>query len=232
MRIIEPSADFMFPEDFKGDTKFPYLKRLERIARTCYQSEGNICDGSDKKLIQKLLNKKHYPMFDHAHISVIALCDRGVSHEIVRHRLAAYAQESTRYCNYSKDKFSGHVTFIKPCFFPDIQLGTFGLDDVRCNANDYTENSYHWLKAMLAAEDRYLRMVGNGCSPQEARSVLPNSLKTSIVMTYDFTVWRHFFQLRTAHAAHPQMRQIIRPLLQKFKANIPLIFDDINYEEV
>lgn len=225
MRIIEPFADFMFPEDFEGSTKFPYLKRLEKIARTCYQSEGDICEGSDKKLIQKLLNKKHYPMFDHMHISVLAFCDRGVSHEIVRHRLAAYAQESTRYCNYSKKKFGNHITLIKPEWWPELPTGEFEHKDLGRLENGHLYSE--WARAMHQAEHSYLALLKQGYRPEQARSVLPNSLKTAIVMTYDFTIWRHFFQLRTPHAAHPQMRQIMKPLLRKFRENIPLIFDDV-----
>lgn len=239
MRIIEPGFEVMFTEQLDGA-----LKRLEQIARTCYKSEDRIHEGSDVKLIKTLLSRKHFPMFDHVSVSVRVVCDRGVTHEIVRHRIAAYAQESTRYCNYGKDKFGGHVTFIKPCFFPEIPLGTFTcIDNISPHILKITEEGNEsptvtnrgclvtdWAEAMLFAEDKYLFMLTNGASPQEARSVLPNSLKTEIVMTLDLTAWRHFFELRTGKSAHPQMREIAVPMLAKFKRLIPLVFDDIMKE--
>jgi len=212
MQILETTAGLMFPEDFvtKEDREKLFL-RIERIARVCYQSEGEIKPGSALKLVKKLINRKHWPMFDHIHVSVLAMCDRGVSHEIVRHRLAAYAQESTRYCNYHKDKFNSEIKVID--IGPHLK-----------NPKSYDV----WQASMKHSETCYNEMIDLGESPQIARSVLPNSLKTIIVMTYDLTVWRHFFQLRTAHAAHPQMVQIMKPLLKIFKNNIPFIFDDIN----
>lgn len=225
MIIIEPSFKPIFPEDFIDITK-----KIELIARKCYQSEGKICEGSDLKLIQKLLNNGHYPMFDHRVVSMSVICDRGVSHEIVRHRIAAYAQESTRYCNYGK---AGHITFIKPCFLSDVPIGIFNTaKDALLVSNDTASyETAQWLFSMEATQAYYLAMLAIGCSPQEARSVLPNSLKTEIVMTLSLTAWRHFFKLRTAKAAHPQMREIARPMLRYFQEHIPLIFDDIFYND-
>jgi thymidylate synthase (FAD) len=220
MRIIEPGFELLFTEQLNDITK-----RLERIARTCYKSEDRISEGSDLKLIQTLLSRKHFPMFDHVSISVRVICDRGVTHEIVRHRIAAYAQESTRFCNYSKARFGNHLTFIKPCFFPDIPCGEF--DGPKDFEERLSPAEVNWLAAISESEHRYINLLNLGCKPEEARSVLPNSLKTEIVMTLDLTAWHHFFELRTGKAAHPQMREIAIPMLEEFKANVPLVFDDI-----
>ena len=154
--------------------------------------------------------KHHESVIEHEKVTVRVICDRGVSHEIVRHRIASYSQESTRYCNYAKDKFDNGVTFIEPCFF-----------------HEGTINYEHWLNAMKVAEGIYLELIANGATPQEARSVLPNSLKTEIVITMDLREWRHFFRLRTSLAAHPQMREIAIPMLLEFNKRIPVVFEDI-----
>jgi thymidylate synthase (FAD) len=145
--------------------------------------------------------------------------DRGVTHELVRHRLAAYSQESTRYCDYS-----GGVTFIVPPWV-NIAEGEYDYVNLEINQNDQL-----WMFSMLDAEASYKSFLKSGWSPQQARSVLPNSLKTEIVMTADLREWRHVLRLRTAKAAHPQMQEIMRPLLNDFKKMLPSIFSDIEYE--
>lgn len=137
-------------------------------------------------------------------------CDRGVSHEIVRHRLASYSQESTRYCNYGAGQFGREITVIAPCF---LEFGTRGWD--------------LWKTACESAEAYYFRLLNFGCSPQEARSVLPNSLKTEVVMTANIREWRHFLKLRCSPAAHPQMREVAMILLKEVHAKIPVLFDDL-----
>jgi thymidylate synthase (FAD) len=155
----------------------------------------------------------HESVIEHEKVSVRIICDRGVSHEIVRHRLAAYSQESTRFCNYSDDRFGNEITVVEPLFF-----------------EPGTRNWEIWRDAMLAAEEAYFTLLRNGALPQEARSVLPNSLKTEIVVTYNLREWRHFFRVRTSGRAHPQMREITVPMLKEFKERIPVIFDDIRPE--
>lgn len=198
MKIINPSVKVEFEDDFNL-----LREKIEQIARTCYQSEPR--DG----LWGRLINKGHWPMFDHRIISMRVVCDRGVSHEIVRHRIAAYAQESTRYCNYSKDKFGNEITVIKPCFWAE--------DSIKYKI---------WKHSCLQDENDYFELLSHGASPQEARSVLPSSLKTEIVMTLDLTAWRHFFKMRVSNAAHPQMREIAVPILKLFQEKIPLLFDN------
>lgn len=207
MKIIKPYAEILTPVD-----GVEVLKFIEMVGRKCYKSEDKITDESAYKFVEMLIKRGHEAMIEHYNVSVLFVCDRGVSHEIVRHRIASYAQESTRYCNYSKGKFDEQITIIKPCFF---------------NCNDENDHYYDWEIAMNQAEDRYIELVENGASPQEARSVLPNSLKTELVMTTNLREWRHFFKLRTAEGAHPQMREIAIPLLNEFKHLIPVVFDDI-----
>lgn len=207
MKIIKPYAEILTP--ING---VEVLKLIEMVGRKCYKSEDKITDESAYKFVEMLIKRGHEAMIEHYNVSVLFVCDRGVSHEIVRHRIASYAQESTRYCNYSKGKFDEQITVIKPCFF---------------NCNDENDHYYDWEIAMNQAEDKYIELIENGASPQEARSVLPNSLKTELVMTTNLREWRHFFKLRTAEGAHPQMREIAIPLLKEFKQLIPVVFDDI-----
>lgn len=216
MKIINASYEILTP--ITGDE----LKAIERAGRTCYKSEDKITDESARKFVKGLISRKHEAMLEHSSLSVKFICDRGVSHELVRHRLASFAQESTRYCNYSQDKFGNELTFIWPCFF-----GEYNEE----NANQ--EKSMHWQAAMLEAERRYFGMLENGCTPQEARSVLPNSIKTEVIMTANYREWRHFLNLRAARAtgpAHPQMEELTVPLLRRLVNLIPEVFDDIYYD--
>lgn len=186
------------------------LKRIEKAGRTCYKSEDRITAESAENFVRTLIERGHESVLEHASITVQFICDRGVSQEIVRHRLASYSQESTRYCNYSNNRFRNEITFIKPCF---LEEGTGGYK--------------LWKQAMFIAEKEYFDLLNWGCTPQEARSVLPNSTKTEIIMTSNLREWRHFLKLRTAKAAHPQMRELTVPLLHELQRRIPVVFDDI-----
>lgn len=205
MKIIKPV--FVIEDGVNGDA---ILKKLERCGRVCYKSEERITADSAKKFIAGIIKSGHESVIEHASITVRVICDRGVSHEIVRHRLGAYSQESTRYCDYRK---AGEIVVIEPCFWiaggPKYQI---------------------WKYAMENSEAAYNELIGMGATPQEARSVLPNSLKTEIDITYNLREWRHFFKLRCSKRAHPQMREITIPLLNEFKKLIPVIFDDIVIE--
>lgn len=207
MKIIKPSFEIL--DEINGDE---ILKKIELAGRTCYKSESNITPDSAKKFVTSVIKNGHESVIEHEKITVRIICDRGITHEIVRHRLASYSQESTRYCNYSKDKFGNELTFIAPPFF------------------DKSSKGYQiWLSAMQESELNYLDMLEIGVSPQEARTVLPNSLKTEIIVTMNLREWRHFFKVRTTEFAHPQMREIARPMLDCFKQLIPIVFDDITY---
>ena len=202
MQAIKPS--FIIEDEIDGQK---ILKNLERYARTCYKSEDKIVPGSAEKLIANILKRGHESVIEHEKVTVRVICDRGVTHEIVRHRIASYSQESTRYCDYHK---KGSVQFIEPLFFIK-----------------QPERYRVWQEAMEATEKAYNHLIELGATPQEARSVLPNSLKTEMIITYNLREWRHFFKLRISPAAHPQMRELIIPLFQEFKKRIPVIFDDI-----
>ncbi len=213
MRIIEPSYEIL-TEISQGGIK--ELQHIEKIGRVCYKSEDKITEDGEsaRKFVKMLIDRGHEAMIEHSSLSVKFIVDRGISHELVRHRIASFAQESTRYCNYSKDKFDNGVTFIKPFFFEE-------------ESKEYL----HWLSAMEKCEDSYITLVNEGATPQEARSVLPNSTKTEITITANYREWRAFFKLRTAKAAHPQMQEVTRPLLKELKEKLPIIFDDIEVEE-
>lgn len=174
------------------------LKKIELIARTCYKSEDKITDESAPKMVAALIKRGHEAMLEHVSFSVKFIVDRG-------NRLASFAQESTRYWNYGKD--DKDVTFIIPFY---LKYKSPGWEA--------------WLNTMKSAEAEYLKLLELGYTPQEARSVLPNSLKTEFVMTANLREWRHFFKLR---AAHPQMKEVTIPLLEELKTLIPVIFDDI-----
>ena len=209
MRIINP---YVKVPEINGEQ---LLKSIEKAGRTCYKSEGMITSESYRPFIEKIMKLGHHSMFEHEKLTVRIVCDRGVSHEIVRHRLAAYSQESTRYCNYTGDKFGNEITVIEPFFFLPTESRGYEA----------------WRDAMLFAELRYFMLLDAGATAQEARSVLPNSLKTEIVVTYNLREWRHFFALRAAKTAHPQMQQIAIPLLLYFKEQLAPLFDDIDYNK-
>lgn len=215
MKIIKPSYEILTPIS-KGGIK--ELQHIEKIGRVCYKSEDRITEDGEsaKKFVKMLINNGHEAMIEHSSLSVKFVVDRGVSHELVRHRIASFAQESTRYCNYSKDKFGNEITVILPCFF-DTGMG------ILSNSLVYQE----WKLSCEWAEEHYFNLLKMGATPQQARTVLPNSLKTEITITANYREWRNFFKLRTAEASHPQMREVTIPLLKELKTHIPIIFDDI-----
>ena len=186
------------------------LKLIEQAGRTCYKSENKMTADSADQFVRRLILSGHHSVIEHMNISVRFICDRGVSHELVRHRLASFSQESTRYANYSKNKFGNEITVIRPLFWTE-------------DSPSYKQ----WLAAMENAEKTYLNLIEMGAPAEQARSVLPNSLKTEIVMTCNLRQWRHVFELRCSKAAHPQIREIMLPLLKAFKERLPAIFDDL-----
>lgn len=229
MEIIKQSWSFATPHiDGKA-----ILRQIESAGRTCYKSEDmNALAYVDKTkaFVKSIMTKNHESVLEHVSISVRCITDRGVTHEMVRHRIASYSQESTRYCNYSKDKFGGEVQFILPVEFYDIhdKHVTMIPDEA---LKESTLMCYStWKSSILSDESKYMTMLNFGATPQLARSVLPNCLKTEIVMTCNLREWRHFFKLRTAKAAHPQMRDLAISILKGFQDKIPVVFDDIKIE--
>lgn len=208
MIIINPSVEIMTPID--GDD---ILRRIEQCGRVCYKSESGITDESAPAFVAALIKRGHEAVLEHYSFTVKFICDRGVSHELVRHRLASYCQESTRYCNYSKDGFGSQITVIEPCYL-----------------NRGTRAHEMWEYACAVAESTYFNLLDWGLTAQEARAVLPNSLKTEVVMTANIREWRHFLKLRCAKAAHPQMRELATRLLKDLKSRVPVCFDDIESE--
>lgn len=208
MRVVKASFEIINkvePEEM--------LKNIEKFGRVCYKSESNITNDSASPFITKIIKSGHESVIEHEKISVKIICDRGVSHEIVRHRIASYSQESTRYCNYNKDKFGSELTFIKPVFW-----------------SESSQQYKLWLDTMETIENTYMQLIDQKIPPEQARTVLPNSLKTEIIVTMNLREWRHFFKLRTSNRAHPQMREISIPLLQEFKKLLPCVFGDIIVE--
>lgn len=189
------------------------LRYIETIGRACYKSEDLITEESAVKFVKNLIERKHFAMLEHVSFSVGFVVDRGVSHEIVRHRIAAYAQESTRYCNYSKDKFGNEITVIDigPHFKNPLSLS-------------------EWIDACEYAEKKYFRLIELGESPQIARSVLPTCTKTLMWVTMNIREWRHFLDVRAlglTGAPHPQMLEVTIPLLSKVAEMFPVFFDDL-----
>lgn len=209
MKIIKPSVDFVGAID--GNAILSYI---EQCGRVCYKSEDRIMDGSAEMFCRGIIKRGHEAVLEHYSFTAKFICDRGVSHEIVRHRLAAYCQESTRYCNYGNGRFNGEITVIEPCYLAE------GTDAYKV-----------WAQAMQDCENAYFSLLNIGLAPQEARAVLPNSLKTEVVMTANIREWRHFFRLRCAPAAHPQMREVATQLLRESRKKIPVLFDDIYPED-
>lgn len=208
MKIIYASFEFL--DDFNP---VDMMKKIEKIGRVCYKSEDKITQNSSEKFIKGIIKRGHESVIEHEKISVRIICDRGVSHEIVRHRIASYSQESTRYCNYSKDNFGNELTFVKPVFWDE------GSREMNI-----------WKQQMQEVENKYIELINLGAKPEQARSILPNSLKTEIVVTMNLREWRHFFKLRTSKNAHPQMREISVKLLEKMREMLPPIFDDIDVD--
>lgn len=205
MKIVQPSVSFIGTVD--GDE---ILRHIEECGRTCYQSEWKIADGTAAGFVRNIIKRGHESVLEHKSVTVRFVCDRGVSHEIVRHRIASYSQESTRYCNYANDQFGREISVIEP------------------SGAEPDSAAYRiWKNLCMAAQGAYLSALDAGQTPQQARAVLPNSLKTTVVMTANMREWRHFLKLRCDKAAHPDMRRVALMLLRIFHAAVPVIFDDI-----
>lgn len=206
MKIVQPSFEILDHNNL--------LHNIEIGGRVCYKSEDKMCEGSDVALIEKLKSFKHESVLEHGTITVKFVTDRGVTHELVRHRVASFSQESTRYCSYNKGKFGGEITVIEPFFY-----------------EQYQAKYDSWKRSCEFAEEEYLAQIALGASAQEARSVLPNSLKTEIVVTANVREWRHIIALRTHRDSHPQIRQIMVPLYVELAKRWPVLFADIGSDE-
>lgn len=215
MKIIEQSHKILFPDPDKDEPWSHILTLIEHAGRTCYKSKSK---GDPNTFVRSIQDRGHYSVIEHGNITVRFITDRGVTHELVRHRLAAYSQESTRYCDYGGDD----VVFIRPVWMNDET--TYG-------EHNYPFGYNQWHEAMQHAEMYYKSLRADGWSPQQARAVLPNSLKTEIVMTANLREWRHVLKLRTSKAAHPQIRELMLPLLYQLTNLLPVVFGDIKEEQ-
>ena len=201
MKVVDQDVQLMF---ITPDA----AQLIERAGRICYKSEDKITTESGDKFVKMLLERGHESVIEHAYAMFHVRCDRGVSHEFVRHRIFSYSQESTRYCNYSKDKFGGEITVIKvPLTKPE-------------------KSAAIWEAANKAAEGYYFQMLEAGEPPEIARSVLPTDLKTELVGTANFREWRHFLFMRTSPKAHPQMREVANAIGEILYSHCPAVFAD------
>lgn len=209
MKVIEPRAFIV--QDINGEE---VLEHIERCGRVCYKSEDRIKDGSAERFIGMLVRSGHESVLEHFSFTAKFICDRGVTHEIVRHRIASFSQESTRYVDYTLDKNGGEIEVIIPY-----------------EMRDNEEAIEHLKWAVGEAEDAYRWIRYFGCKAQAARAVLPTCLKTELYMTANLREWRHFFKMRCSKAAHPDIRVVANMLLKEAHDKIPVVFDDI-YEEL
>lgn len=189
--------------NYKYKDPMDLLQDIERIGRVCYKSEHRITSSSAAPFVRNIITRGHESVLEHISITVRFVTDRAIANELVRHRIAAYSQESTRYCNY-KDK----IEFIYPKNVSDKQLQLI-------------------MEACACAATTYRALIADGATPEVARDVLPLCTKTELIATYNLREWRHILRLRTDKAAHPKMRELMQTLLQFFQGLVPIIFDDI-----
>ena len=214
MKLIKPKVEIL--DQIDGEQ---IINRIAIVARTCYKSEDLSTHDKDLALVKRLIESKHEAMLEFVDITVKFTCDRITSQSIVRHRMASFAQESTRYCNYSKDKFNNELTFIIPSWAEVNKLGEIVADD--------KEAFYDFKRALEMAEAFYLSLIAKGWTAEKARMVLPMSIKTEINMKANLREWRHFFKLRCHSTAHPDIRVLALDLLKQMHEQIPVIFDDL-----
>lgn len=208
MRLVDP---VIYVEDYDG---VKIMKRIERACRMCYRSEGNITEDSYKSLLKNCISRGHESVLEHEKVSVRIRADIGTYKDLTRHRFASFSVESTRYCNYGKNKFDNEIKIIKPCH---IEEGTELYD--------------MWKEALEDMEKHYLEMSKAGAIPDQLRMILPHSTAAEYSMTANIREWKHILSLRCSNHTHPSIRQVLIPLLLKFKEDMPEIFGDVPYDE-
>lgn len=220
MKIIEPLIEV---ENFNG---IQIMKNIERACRTCYRSEDKITDTSYQNLLKNCINRGHESVLEHEKISIRMTCDLGVYKDLTRHRIASFSIESTRYCNYGKDKFDNELKFIRPVYYVE----SWKDRNYEGSAMSLEENkSAIWYRTMEEIESNYIDMSKLGCTPDEMRMLLPHSIAAEVCMTANIREWKHILSLRTTNHVHPSIQQLMIPLLLKFKEEMPEIFDTIEY---
>lgn len=208
MKLIDPA---IYIEKYDGKD---IMKKIERACRICYRSEGNITEDSYKQLLTNCINRGHESVLEHEKISVRLVGDIGTYKDLTRHRHASFSVESTRYCNYGKDKFDSEIKIIKPC-----------------HIEEETEFYNIWKKGIESIEKAYLEMAEKGAKPDQLRMLLPHSTAAEYAMTANIREWKHILSLRCSKAAHPAIRQLLIPLLLKFKEDMPEIFENVEYDK-
>jgi len=208
MKIIEPKIEI------ENANYNQIMKNLERACRTCYRSEDKITEESYKTLLKNCINRGHESILEHEKITIRMICDIGVYKDLTRHRHASFSIESTRYCNYGKDKFENQIKFIKPV-----------------NIEEGTEIYEEWKKSLEEIEKHYIKMVELGATPDQMRMILPHSTAALVTMTANIREWKHILSLRCTKHAHPAVEQVMIPLLLHFKKNMPEIFENVEYDE-
>lgn len=222
IKLVRQSHNILY---WPGNIGISATELIELAGRTCYKSEDKITEGSADKFVRMIRKRGHESVIEHASATVKFITNRGVTHELVRHRLAAYSQESTRYVNYGGKP----MEFIIPVWteLPEITLQSFEDGTCECTTDCKNLAEQNWISACHRSASCYQSLLDEGWRPEQAREVLPNSLKTEIVMTANMREWRHVFKLRTSKAAHPQMRALMIPVLKKFQSLAPALFEDI-----
>ena len=206
MKLIDPYVEIISPIDGKA-----IMKHLEICGRVCYKSENLIKDESCDVFLSKILSSAHESVIEHHSITVKVVGSRSMSHQLVRHRIASYSQESQRYCNYTRDKFGDDLVFIKPRKY-----------------DSWNVNVQSWFdKSLIDAEETYSNLIKSGLQAQDAREVLPNACKTEVIVTMNLRSWRHLLKMRTDLHAQDQIRFLANELLDKFKQELPVIFGDL-----
>lgn len=208
MKLLDP---VIYIEDYDGKK---IMHRIERACRTCYRSEELITEDSYKTLLKNCLNRGHESILEHEKVSIRMMCDIGVYKDLTRHRFGSFSIESTRYCNYGKDKFGSELKFMRPC---NIEEGTKMYED--------------WKNTMLFIEKNYIKMSQEGAKPDQLRMMLPHSIAAEVNMTCNIREWKHVLSLRCTNHSHPAIRQLLIPLLLKFKQDMPEIFEKVEYDE-
>ena len=207
MKIVDP---YIQVEKVNG---IQIMKNIERACRTCYRSEGKITEESYKTLLKNCITRGHESVLEHEKITIRMYCDVGVYKDLTRHRVASFSIESTRYCNYGKDKFDNELKVIKPC-----------------NIEEETDIYVNWKNACEAIEKNYMEMSNKGALPDQLRMILPHSVAAEVTMTANIREWKHILSLRASNHTHPSIRQLMIPLLLHFKQIMPEIFEDVPYD--
>lgn len=207
MQIVDP-----YIQVEKVDGK-KIMRNIERACRTCYRSEGKITEESYKTLLKNCITRGHESVLEHEKVTVRMYCDLGVYKDLTRHRIASFSIESTRYCNYGKDKFDNELKIIKPC-----------------NIEEGTKLYENWKNACEEIEKNYMEMSREGALPDQLRMILPHSIGAEVTMTANIREWKHILNLRASKHTHPSIRQLLIPLLLHFKAIMPEIFDEVEYD--